>query len=57
MSTPFLVGFALGFLALAVWYFRAKNARESKRAAAASKARNTAIRSAQSVKAALQGRR
>ena len=56
MSTPFLLG--LVFVgALAIWYFRAQSARESKRATAANKARNRAVRSAQSVNAALKGRR
>lgn len=56
MSTPFLLG--LVFLGgLSIWYFRARSARDSKRASAASKARNTAVRSAQSVQAALRGRR
>jgi hypothetical protein len=56
VSTPFLLG--LVFVAgLAIWYFRAHAARESKRASAASKARSNAIRSAQSVNAALKGRR
>jgi hypothetical protein len=56
VSTPFLLG--LVFVgALALWYFRASAARESRRAAAESKARNRAARSAQSVNAALKGRR
>ncbi len=56
MSTPFLLG--LVFVGgLAIWYVRARTARESKRASAASKARNNAVRSAQSVNAALKGRR
>ncbi len=56
MSTPFLLG--LAFVgALAIWYFRSRAARESKRASAASKARSKAVRSAQSVNAALKGRR
>ena len=56
MSTPFLLGlvFAGGIL---IWYFRVRSARDSKRASAASKARNTAMRSAQSVEAAIRGRR
>lgn len=56
MSIPFLLG--LVFLGvLAIWYFRARAARDSKRASAASRARNTAMRSAQSVEAAIRGRR
>jgi hypothetical protein len=56
VSTPFLLG--LAFVgALAIWYFRSHAARESKRATAASKARNRAVRSAQSVNAAIKGRR
>jgi hypothetical protein len=56
VSTPFLLGLVF-FGALAIWYFRAHAARESKRAATESKARNRAVRSAQSVNAALKGRR
>lgn len=56
MSTPFLLG--LAFVgALAIWYFRSHAARESRRADAASKARDRAARSARSVNAALKGRR
>jgi hypothetical protein len=56
VSTPFLLG--LVFLgAMAIWYFRARSSRDSKRASAASRARNTAVRSAQSVEAAIRGRR
>ncbi len=56
MSTPFLLG--LVFLGgLGIWYFRARSARESKRASAASRARNNAVKSAQSVEAAIRGRR
>ena len=57
MSTPFLLGLVLILGALGIWYFRARSARDSKRASAASRARNTAVRSAQSVEAALRGRR
>jgi Tfp pilus assembly protein PilX len=57
VSTPFLLGLVLVLGALGIWYFRAKSARDSKRASAASKARNTAVRGAQSVEAALRGRR
>jgi hypothetical protein len=56
VSTPFLLGLIL-VGGLAIWYFRARTARESKRAEAESKARNRAVRSAQSVNAALKGRR
>lgn len=56
MSTPFLLG--LVFLgALGIWYSRARSSRDSKRASAASRARNSAMRSAQSVEAAIRGRR
>jgi hypothetical protein len=56
VSTPFLLG--LVFLGgLAFWYFRAQSARDSKRASAANRARNKAVRSAQSVNAAIKGRR
>ncbi|MBK9063195.1 MAG: hypothetical protein IPL89_08370 [Acidobacteria bacterium] len=57
MSTPFLLGLVLVLGALGIWYFRARSARDSKRASAASKARNNAVRSAQSVQAAIRGRR
>jgi Tfp pilus assembly protein PilX len=57
VSTPFLLGLVLILGALGIWYFRAKSARDSKRASAASRARNTAARGAQSVEAALRGRR
>jgi Tfp pilus assembly protein PilX len=57
VSTPFLLGLVLVLGALGIWYFRARSARDSKRASAASKARNNAVRSAQSVQAALRGRR
>jgi hypothetical protein len=56
VSTPFLLGlvFAGG---VAIWYLRVRSARDSKRASAASRARNSAMRSAQSVEAAIRGRR
>jgi HEPN domain-containing protein len=57
VSLPVLVGLACGFGALAIWYFRAKAARSSARNAAGKKVRNAAVRSAQSVEAALKGRR
>jgi LPXTG-motif cell wall-anchored protein len=56
VSTPFLLG--LVFLGGgAIWYFRRRSARDSQRASAASRARNNAVRSAQSVEAAIKGRR
>jgi hypothetical protein len=57
VSTPFLLSLACGCGVLAVWYFRARAARSSKRASAAEKTRNAAQRSAQNVEAALKGRR
>ncbi|HQQ77124.1 MAG TPA: hypothetical protein PLB01_07185 [Thermoanaerobaculia bacterium] len=57
MSTPFLLGLVLILGALGIWYFRARSARDSRRASAASRARNNAVRSAQSVEAAIRGRR
>jgi hypothetical protein len=57
VSTPFLLSLACGCGVLAVWYFRARAARSSKRAAAAEKTRDAAKRSAQKVQAALRGRR
>jgi hypothetical protein len=57
VSTPFLLSLVCGFGALAVWFFRARAARDAKRAAAGKKTRNAAMRSAQTVEAALKGRR
>jgi hypothetical protein len=57
VSTPVLLGLVFGIGALAVWYFRARAARSSKRNAAASKTRKAALRSARSVENAIKGRR
>ena len=57
VSTPFLLGLVCVVGGLAIWYSRARSARDSRRASEASKARSTAMRSAQSVEAAIRGRR
>jgi hypothetical protein len=57
VSTQFLLGLVCGLGALAVWFFRARAARNAKRAAAGKKTRTAAMRSAQNVEAALRGRR
>lgn len=56
MSIPFLLGLVL-LGGLAIWYFRARAARDATRDLAARKTRNAAMKSAQNVQAAIRGRR